>query len=382
MKLGISVYPTEKNTKEIKKYIKKCAENNFTKVFMHILDINKNNLKEKLIQLKEISKFAQSNNMETLLDVDEGIYGIIKKTYDDLEFIKQLGISTIRFDTGFNGKKLAILSHNKLGIKIEINASGFLELENEMIENNPNYNQISASHNFYPQEYTGLSQTTWEIQSRKLKEMRFEVSSFVTLPKDSNSIGAWNINDGMVTLEKHRDLTLDLQVRELLATGLCDCAIISNMFATDEQIKHLGSLKLEKEYFEDLKTFDKINNNKILLNVILEEGITDIEKEILFFNKHIGRGDYSEYFLRSSLPRNVFKNKYIEVKEEKKEYFEVGDVLIGNNDFGKYKAEILIVTKRIKYDPRKNLIGKIPIKEHSLFKYISSWTHFQFLKRR
>ncbi len=380
MELGISVYPNASNTEKIKKYIKICNENNFSKVFMHILDVDEKNKKEKVSQLKEIATFAQSLHMETLLDVNDDIYKTLDLDPKDLNSIKELGISTIRFDTGFKGDFLANLSRNNIGVNIQINASGFLNIEEEIFVNNPNMKQLSASHNFYPQEYTGLSLKTWTKQSKKLKSMGFSVGSFVSLPRDMETIGAWNINDGMVTIEEHRDKSVDLQARHFIASELADFVIISNMYATEKQIKILGELNSKKEYFEELPFINEVSNNKIIFDIIVQKDITKNEEEILFFDKHIGRGDYSEYFLRSSFPRNIFAKADIKPKVLKREYFEIGDVIIGNNDFGKYKAEILVVTKRIKYDPRKNLIGKIPRQEYILFKYINSWTHFKFVR--
>ena len=60
--------------------------------------------------------------------------------------------------------------------------------------------------------------------------------------------------------------------------------------------------------------------------------------------------------------------------------FQRGDVVIGNDDFGKYKNELQIVLEPHS-DPRKNLVGKIPPEELMLLDFVKPWTKFKFVPR-
>ena len=52
----------------------------------------------------------------------------------------------------------------------------------------------------------------------------------------------WDINDGLCTLEEHRNLPIEVQAKHLWATGLIDDVIIGNAYASEEELEKLGNL--------------------------------------------------------------------------------------------------------------------------------------------
>lgn len=54
-----------------------------------------------------------------------------------------------------------------------------------------------------------------------------------------------------------------------------------------------------------------------------------------------------------------------------------GDILIGNDDFGKYKNELQIVLQPHS-DARKNKVGSVAKEELILLDYIQPWSKFLF----
>ncbi len=52
----------------------------------------------------------------------------------------------------------------------------------------------------------------------------------------------WDINDGLCTLEQHRNLPIEVQAKHLWATGLIDDVIIGNAYASEEELEKLGNL--------------------------------------------------------------------------------------------------------------------------------------------
>ena len=60
---------------------------------------------------------------------------------------------------------------------------------------------------------------------------------------------------------------------------------------------------------------------------------------------------------------------------------ERGQVVIGNNSFGKYKGELQIILKEMPIDERKNIVGTIAEEELFLLDYVGAWTQFTCVNR-
>ena len=60
----------------------------------------------------------------------------------------------------------------------------------------------------------------------------------------------------------------------------------------------------------------------------------------------------------------------------------LGDVVIGNNNFGKYKGETQIVIKDMPLDERKNRVAKVAAEEIFLLDFIGSWINFKFKEKK
>lgn len=57
--------------------------------------------------------------------------------------------------------------------------------------------------------------------------------------------------------------------------------------------------------------------------------------------------------------------------------FKRGDIVVGNDEFGRYKNELQIVLEPHQ-DSRKNLVGRIPENEIFMLDYIKPWSKFKF----
>lgn len=62
-----------------------------------------------------------------------------------------------------------------------------------------------------------------------MRQMNLPVAAFIS-SRQPGAFGPWNVNEGLCTLEMHRDLPIDLQARHLFATGLVDDVLIANCF--------------------------------------------------------------------------------------------------------------------------------------------------------
>lgn len=69
--------------------------------------------------------------METILDINPGLFNQLNISYDNLGFFKDLGAAGIRLDIGFTGFEESLMTKNPLNLKIEVNmSSGTNYIEN------------------------------------------------------------------------------------------------------------------------------------------------------------------------------------------------------------------------------------------------------------
>ena len=147
--------------------------------------------------------------------------------------------------------------------------------------------------------------------------------------------------DGLPTLEIHRDLPIDLQVRHLNALGYCNDFMIGNAFASEAELKAMAG----------------VNLNKITMKVSLDEHASEIEKEIITCPYHSSRDDCNELMVRSSMPRVIYKDEAIIPRKNNREVFRKGDVIIVNDNLKHYAGELMIILTEIKASEEYNYVG-------------------------
>ncbi|WP_313467899.1 MupG family TIM beta-alpha barrel fold protein [Carnobacterium sp.] len=356
-RLGISVYPDHSILKEDETYIKKAAEYGFSRIFMSMLEVTEG--KEAVAEkFSHIIHFAKELGFEVILDIAPNIFDELGISYDDLAFFHQLGADGIRLDVGFDGNKEAMISFNPYNMIIELNMSNDVAYLDNILTYQANRPFLYGCHNFYPQRGTALPFDFFMKCNQRFKQQGMRTAAFVN--SQAGKIGPWNINDGLPTLEMHRDLPIEVQAKHLFATNMIDDVIIGNAYASDEELLALS----------------KINPYQITLAVDFLEAVNPIEKEIVTTAQHYRRGDITEQMIRSTEVRKKF-SEYANPAHDHTEPFERGDVVIGNDQFGKYKNELQVVLEPHQ-DNRKNLVGKIKEDEKVLLDFIYPWSKFKF----
>jgi len=369
-RLGISVYPEHFSEAECINYIDKAKGFGFERIFMNLLEVGEES-EAILSKFKRICTHAKNIGFEVILDVNPAVFKELKIASTDIGFFKEIGATGIRLDEDFGGKVEAKISNNKLDMKLEINASTFTNIMDRIIENKGNPSNIIACHNFYPQKYTGLSFELFANASRKLHEQKCLVAAFVS-SLNPNAQGPWPLKEGLPTIEMHRDVPLEWQARHFIATNLVDDIIISNQPAFDKELEALAQL----------------HKNGINFKIDLDSSVTSLEREIIFDFKeskdsltgHKIRGDYSDYMIRSTMPRVIYKNESIMPRKYKNDTFERGDVVVLNDKYGRYKGELHIVTKTLPNEGKKNFVGRLLDDDLIFLDYISPWKEFKFIK--
>lgn len=360
-KLGVSIYPENSTKEKDMEYLSLAAKYGFKRVFSCLLSLAGKSVDEIKAEFKEIIDHANSLGMEVILDVAPNVFEDLGIKYEDLSFFDELGVAGIRLDEGFDGAKEAHMTFNPYNLKIEINASTGTKYVDNILSFKGNKENLITCHNFYPQQYTGLSYKHFEKCSTDLKNLGLRVAAFVS-SQNSNTFGPWPVNEGLCTLEEHRFLPADVAARHLFATGLVDDVIIANAYASEDELKELS----------------KINPNKLTFKIELNDNVSEVEKEIIFNFPHHVRGDMSEYMVRSTMCRIEYKDS--DIKPNNTEDLKRGDIVILNNKYNRYKGELHIVLKDMPNDGRKNVVGRIPENEVHLLNYIEPWKVFQIIQ--
>ncbi len=355
--LGVSLYPDHSNPEDDKKYLRLASKYGFTRIFMSMLEVSEG--KEKVAEkFSDLIKFAKDLGFSTTLDIAPNIFDQLEISYDNLEFFHRLGADSLRLDQGFDGQKEALLSFNPQEMNIELNMSNDVAYLNNILSYSANKPFIQGCHNFYPQRGTGLPLDFFNSSSKRFKDLGIDTAAFVT--SQVGTIGPWDVNDGLPTLEMHRDLPIDIQAKHLFATNLIDCVIIGNAYASEAELHRLGLL----------------NRYQLTFDVDLANGINDVEQDILLDNQHVRRGDITDLVIRSTEVRKIYK-KYSNPVSSESHDFKRGDVVIGNDEFGKYKNELQVVLED-HTDNRKNKVAEIAQDELFLLDYVGPWDKFKF----
>lgn len=359
-RLGISIYPEHSNLQEDISYIQKAGAYRFKRIFTCLLSVEGKSREAVIGEFRARSDAAHGAGLEIIADVSPAVFSKLNITYEDLSVFSDMHVDGIRLDEGFDGMKESLMTYNPQGLKIELNASTQLVYVENVLDHHPDRSKLITCHNFYPQQYTGLSLDHFNRCNGVMKGMGLKVAAFVSSTAPG-TYGPWPVNEGLCTLEMHRFKPMDFQVRHLFATGMVDDVIIANAYASDEEMAACAA----------------VNPSILTFGLELEKELTPLERKILYYEpKHVVRGDLSEYMIRSTWPRVTYAGEPLPAANTRD--LKRGDVVILNEGYSKYKGELHIVLKDMPNDGRKNVIGHLPDYEHVLLDYIEPWKVFAF----
>ncbi|GKQ43446.1 hypothetical protein RD055328_13690 [Companilactobacillus sp. RD055328] len=359
--LGISIYPTKSSIEDTINYIDLASSLGYRRIFTSMLEVTKENKNEMIDTFTKVIHHAKDKGMYVSLDVNPRSFDVLGIDYFHLQLLEDMGASAIRLDANFDGMTESLISFGDTNLNIELNISSDTKIIENIISFKSNMRKLSGCHNFYPQRYTGLDFDFFIKCSKMYKDMGLKNAAFVN--SQAANIGPHAYDEGLPTLEMHRDWDIVTQAKHLFATGLIDDVIIGNAFASEEELKALA----------------KVNADQIEFNAIYEE-LTEYESDILFNHQHFNRGDINSYSIRSTFVKLEYKDKSIPAHLTPTELHR-GDITIGNDSFGQYKGEVNIVKKDIPNNGGlKNVVGHISDEELFLIDYIKPWSKFKFNK--
>lgn len=354
--LGISIYPEKTSLEDNFKYLELANKYHYTRIFTSLLELTGG--KDQVIdKFSQIIAYANQLGFKTIIDINPRLFKQLNASYNDLSFFKKLGVWGIRLDTGFSGMEEAMMTRNEYGLKIEINISSGTHYLDNIMAFSPKKDNLLGCHNFYPQKYRGLEPAFFIAQSKKFKNYSLHTAAFISSATAKN--GPWPVQDGLPTMEIDRSLPIATQVNHLVLTGLIDDIIIGNAFASEEELAAVS-----RAFFAN---YPQIG--------IDTQNLSVTEKKALFDNTHLYRGDQSEYLLRDSITRVVYKDVKIE-PHDNQGMIKRGDILIVNKNYGQYNAETQIALKDFPNDGRRNKVGHLKESDEFLLSMIKPWSRF------
>lgn len=359
--LGVSIYPSKSDLDEDKAYLKLASDYGFTRIFTSLLEIS-GDRDEVIDKYKTITEYGNSLGMNTTLDINPRLFDQLGVSYDDLSFFADIGADSIRLDLGFSGSEEALMTKNEHGLKIEVNMSSGTKYIDNVMSYQPNRDKLIASHNFYPMRYAGLSREHFDKTTAQFNHYNLNTSAFIT--SQVGELGPWPIQTGLCSLEEHRDLPLEVQVTHYKLMDTIDDLIIGNAYASEEELK-----RASEAFFSP----------HILIPVVLADDISDLEKKLVLEELHTYRGDRSAYLLRSTQTRVKYKEYDFPAREV--DSVNVGDIVIGNENFGQYKGETQIILKNIKNEGNRNVVGQLAKGMKEIINDLEAWSSFKMIEQ-
>lgn len=353
MENGISLYPGLDNTlTENLQLLEQAARCGIRRVFtsLHIPETDVAVLKKELATLLEA---ARKHGMEIISDVSPRTLSMLDMPKFDMSTFRQLGITTLRLDYGYEAAQIAEFSHNELGIRLQLNASTITEkILSELQAAGVDFSHLDALHNFYPRRGTGLSEVAFCRKNELLKQYGIKVGAFV--PSQGKQRGP--LFEGLPTLEAHRLWHTDRAARHLAALG------VDSVFLSD-------SLPL----LEELATVGKLRGDEVVVEAQLLTG-DKIQQELLN-HTFTAREDEARDAIRAQESRGLLQGT---VESERNKERRRGAITIDNKDYLRYMGELEIIKKSQPADKRVNVVGRVSECELFMLKYITPGRKFSF----
>ena len=288
-------------------------------------------------KFKKLYQKARENKVRLCVDLNKDVLD----KYQDLLDMDMI----IRLDYGFNEKMIADLSQKS---KISINASTVsYDFLKNIAKHNPNPSNIIAIHNFYPLVYSGLADEFFKKQNDLIRSFGFKLGAF--LAGDEKLRGP--IFEGLPTIEKYRKENPFIGYLRFKNIDKLDLIILSE-----------GTSKKVRDNIINYERDRKIN---------LDVNLIDQYKDLEGFRQ---RMDVSDFILRNEREKKVI--------EDKGNFFiKRGDILILNENSGRYSGEIEIAKKDLGNDPNRNIIGKVISEYHECLDFVKGGDQIVFNRR-
>lgn len=351
MNTGISLYfsnGVEKNELLIKKAVESGVKYVFTS--LHIPEETGVDYRSDIQRL--LGKCRES---ELNLIVDVGPETLEKLGVERVEALKELGITHVRLDYGFDAKETVEISKS---FYVVFNASTIMEEELlEWKRYGADFTRFAACHNFYPKQFTGLSLQKTREMNQRLKYLGFTTMAFV--PGNRELRGP--LFEGLPTVEEHRERKdqVLLNMLELYYEGACDVVLIGDVDVREKDWQDIRCLS--RDYVE--LEADILPAYEFVRDVI-----------------HHDRPDSSQYVIRSQESRQ-YNQEIKPYGENKAQARKKGSISISNRDYLRYMGELEIARADLPGEERVNIIGQVRETHMKYLPYIQKGLGVKLVRR-
>lgn len=361
-RLGISLYPEFASQEDNFAYLRRAAEHGFDVLFLALLGA-KGTYEEVVERYLPYTRLAHELGFEIFCDFNPMVLkrlGVGISMFQggiDLTFFKELGIDAMRLDLGMSDLEEAALAKNADGIKICINGAAVTDHVGALLSCGAPREALVGCHNYYPHRYTGVSLDYLMRGTEHWAKRGMRLQAFVS-SNAPEAFGPWPVTEGLPTLEMHRDLPIEVQLKHFVMMGCVSDVLIGNCFATDDE----------------LAAMERANSDRVRFTTRLVDGLPEDMARRLGMNLSV-RGDCTSGYMIRTLesrmdPAPVEPFNTVDIER--------GDVIIDNRLYGQYAGEVQIALAPMKNSGKTNVVGHIDDCEHVLLDYLAAGTRFAF----
>ncbi|MCO7128063.1 MupG family TIM beta-alpha barrel fold protein [Sporolactobacillus shoreicorticis] len=348
--LGFSVY-LNKSIKEQEEKIRNYNAHGFEMIFssLHIPEENSDVYRERLY---ELGALAKTLTMSLTIDIAADSLKVLQLNFRNAYRLKELGISALRLDEGFNEQIVAQLSKQ---IPIVLNASTLTSSSLQVMKDKGmNVDQVTACHNFYPRPETGLSRRAFRECNHLLRSVGLSIAAF--FPGDKEKRGP--IYQGLPTLEDHRALTPFASLLDL------DHESVDDLILGDPELSaySLKQITAWKNGIFLLHAHPQVSNLPLLQSIAAPQS---------------NRPDEARDCIRSQESRTMHLVETPILPNHHSKPRPLGSITIDNNLYGRYQGEIQITKGNLPADPKVNIVGNIIHEDLSILPFIRGCAKFQ-----
>lgn len=345
MNSSIAIYPSvqwRQQTVLWSDYLEKAGKYGFREVFssIHLPELA---LKDQVEMLEELARTANYLGMELTVDIGGGEIGQLLADSQMCARVRSAGIGLLRLDYGFCTEQAGAL-YNRLGIKgFVVNASIYDREEAEAVKKNltaiDSRMELRACHNFYPRPETGLDREFFNEQNRIFAELG--LITYACIPGKSHPRPPLGL--GLPTLEQHRGMNLEQVCVDLVCSP------------------GIGGVMAADEFFNETElacVARAVNREALTLQIRLETGVGQVERELILGTSHHIRYDSNRQVLRSRTSREMSRigaKVAPGLTGERRR----GMVTVDNERYGRYSSEVQILLADLEADSRVNCCGQI-----------------------
>lgn len=360
-RLGLSIYPEKDKPENIRNYLKEAQKIGASRIFSCLLSATK---EPEVIKKEfyEMNHYAHQLGYEVILDISPAVFSKLGISYQDLSFFKEIEADGIRLDQGFTGMEESLMTYNPQQLTIEINMSNNTHTLDTIMDYQPDIYHLQGCHNFYPHPYTGLTLAHFNETTKRFKQYGLKTAAFVG-SQEKGSFGPWPVKEGLCTLEMHRHLPLDVQVKHYVAIGNIDDIIIANCYPSPKELEALNNVNLQV----------------LNLSISVIDELPEIFEKVLFGELQMNRGDINENIIRSTLTRVKYRGENFPIINAP-EHIHRGDILVESSEYGHYAGEVQIAKRNMINSGKTNVVGHIREEEEFLIDGIKPWQKFEFTK--